>query len=149
MEINLPEELVIMFQECIDTVDSYANPKKPNAIKDFCFNLSCDLNLKTALAMPSYLALALFGAVRFKDEKRCIFELNNGKLPAWFNIEIKKTNAELVKKVREKDDRLAKNAVIVAFCLGRADRVKNKSILRLKNIPQANGGENDDQWIEG
>ena len=149
MEINLPQDLVPMFQECIDSVDSYADSKKPNAIRDFCTELNCSLNLRTVLAMPSYLALALFGAVRLKDEKRCVYDLNQGKLPSWNDIQIKKTSAKLVSQVREHHDDLAKNAVIVAFCLSRADRVKNKSILRLKSIPQTKGGEDDDQWIEG
>lgn len=148
MEINLPEELVEMFQICVDAVDSHTDPKKPQAVKNFCFALGVDLNLKTALADPSYLALALYGAVRFKDEMRCIIALNQGELPSWEDIQIKKNSVNLVKQVKEQDDDLAKNAVVVAFCLSRADLVKNKSILRLKNIPQANGGKNDDQWIE-
>jgi hypothetical protein len=149
MEINLPDDLVEMFQECVDTVDSYTVSKKPQAIKEFCVALSADLNLSTALAMPSYLALALLGAVRFKDEKRCIFKLNQGELPSWQNIQIKKDSADLVKQVRKQDDAVAKNAVVVAFCLSRAEQVKNMDILRFKSILQTNGGEDDDQWIEG
>ena len=67
MEICIPPELIDMFQECIDTVDSYADPDNPGALKAACASFSAELTVDTAMAMPSYLALALFGAVRLKS----------------------------------------------------------------------------------
>jgi hypothetical protein len=151
MEIVLAAELMAILQTCVDTLDSYDDPDDPQSVSRVClsFRQEIEKNPDFVSAAPSYLSLALYGAVRFKNPSKCIADICDDTLPAWSEIQIKKPCVALVNKIREIDDDLAKQAVIVAFCLNRLDQVSGNDsvILRtIKTVEQDKGGD-ENEWI--
>jgi len=145
MEIVLSDELDVIFQYCVDTIDSYTDPENPQAVTNVCLSFQqeiCD-NPDFVREMPSYLALALFRAVRLKNELACIGLISQGQLPNWHDIQIKKSCVELVRIIREIDDDLAKKAVVVAFCLSHSEKIScdGVSIVRTIEMPPEEKGE--------
>jgi len=150
MEIVLSEDLAMLFQECIDTVDSYHDPENPQAVSQVCISFRDQIISDPSFVteMPSYLALALFGAVRFKNEPACVNEICEGNFPAWEDIQIRKSCVELINQIREIDDQVAIKAAVIAFCLKHPDQVRADgiSIVRTIEMPVDEKGEDNDEW---
>ncbi|MCX6743520.1 MAG: hypothetical protein NT116_04755, partial [Candidatus Parcubacteria bacterium] len=125
MEIRLPVKLEKMFQEAIEVFDSYNDPDDAQNLRQTCQSFLQGLTgkVRDALETNYYLALAMYGMVKFADEKNCLSGLCEGELPSWDDIQIKKPAVCFVTEMRNCDDDLAKQAVVVAFLLGRADKV--------------------------
>ncbi len=165
MEIRIPVDLEDIFQEAVEVFDSYNDPDDPSSLRKTCQSFLQNLTGKVGEIMEEtnyYLALALFGMVKFADEKSCLLCLCDGELPGWDDIKIKKPALGFVQEIRDFNDDLAQKAVVVAFLLGQADKVvraDGSAFERLavsKNTDETvtsvdelmKGEENEDEYAE-
>ncbi|MCX6744101.1 MAG: hypothetical protein NTX82_01095 [Candidatus Parcubacteria bacterium] len=164
MEIQIPIELEGMFQEAIEVFDSYYDPDDPKNLRETCQSFLTGLTgkIRESLETKYYLALAIFGMVKFTNEKDCFLCLCDGELPSWDDIQIKKPAVSFVNEIREFDDDLAKQVVVTAFLLNHTDKVvradgssfERSEITKDKETPVTavdelvEGEETDDEYRE-
>lgn len=126
MIINLPPKYVDLLQLGIDLIDSYNSKEDPKAVAEACEKIFTDGcgNIDVLIMEPSYAALALYGKVVLKDEKKAIALFERSKIPGWDLFNPDNSRIELIQAIKAKDDKLARTIMMIAFCLSHLDAIR-------------------------
>lgn len=146
-------------QLCLDTIDSFtADSKDPQALKRACERFFQELGGQTDILIQekSYGVLTLLGKVKIKNKAQAIRLFEKGYLPPWQDISVAASRQQLVDELRTKNDTVAREIVMIAFCLscGEEIRCRGKVIFRsngivinsenpVKEVGEENEGEED------
>ncbi|MCX6740300.1 MAG: hypothetical protein NTZ49_03670 [Candidatus Parcubacteria bacterium] len=126
-------------QLCADAIDSYTDPEDPKALSRTCEKFFLELKDQADLLLEeqSYGVMTLLGKIRLINKTQAILLFEKGYLPSWEDITVAASRQQLVNDLRTKNDTVARQIIMIAFCLscGSDIRCAGKTILRTSGVP--------------